>query len=54
MKAGLIVLVLLVMAGGLSGCGQKGPLYQEEPGQESAEKDAGQDSDTDRQNADDR
>lgn len=54
MKAGLIVMVFLVMVGGLSGCGQKGPLYQEEPGQESAEKDTGQDRDTDREDTDDR
>lgn len=58
MKAGLITMIFLVLAGALSGCGQKGPLYQEEPGQESAEKsvdrDAEADSDANRQNTDNR
>ena len=37
MKAGLITLILLVLAVSLSGCGQKGPLYRELPDQKSPE-----------------
>ena len=36
MRAGLITLVVLVLAGTLSGCGQKGPLYHDAPEQVSA------------------
>jgi predicted small lipoprotein YifL len=36
MKAGLITVFVLVLAGLLSGCGQKGPLYQDEyPGEQA-------------------
>ena len=31
MKAGLISVFLLAMAGNLTGCGQKGPLYRDAP-----------------------
>lgn len=36
MRAGQITLVVLVLAGTLSGCGQKGPLYHDAPEQVSA------------------
>lgn len=45
MRAGLITLVFLVLAGGLSGCGQKGPLYHEAPEQPSADRPDSQDDD---------
>jgi len=38
MKAGLITVLLLVLAGNLSGCGQKGPLYRESPAQAASVK----------------
>jgi|GEM_PF-1239986 predicted small lipoprotein YifL len=37
MKAWLVTVFVLAMAGGMSGCGQKGPLYQDAPTQTSAE-----------------
>ena len=48
MKAGLIAVVMLMLAGQLSGCGQKGPLYQEAPAEPSAEQAAASGTDPDR------
>ena len=44
MKPGQIIMFLLVMAGFLAGCGQKGPLYREAPVDgEAASEQAGAD-----------
>lgn len=32
-----LMLVIILLAASLAGCGQKGPLYQESPAQESPE-----------------
>lgn len=53
MKVGLITLILLVLGVSLSGCGQKGPLYREAPGQNSAETEAESEREASRQNPDD-
>lgn len=45
MNAGLITVFVLVMAGFLSGCGQKGPLYQETPAEAEAEQSTAPESD---------
>jgi len=41
MKAGLITVFLLAMAGNLTGCGQKGPLYRDAPAKVDAVKEPG-------------
>jgi predicted small lipoprotein YifL len=53
MRAGLITIFVLAMAGGLSGCGQKGPLYQDVPAttgaaEESVAEQSASDSEEDR------
>lgn len=40
MKPGLILLLLLVLAGLAAGCGQKGALYRDAPAQSNTETEA--------------
>jgi len=53
MKARLITVVFLVMAAGLAGCGQKGPLYLPASDQTGAEKTTLPEKQVDRENAGD-
>lgn len=49
MKAALTTGFLLVLAGSMLGCGQKGPLYREAPAEVSAEQTPAPETGSDRQ-----